>query len=55
MKQQLILFFTPTELATVRGISIYDVFNQIRSQTLTFIITEDGIRIPVTYTWDDNQ
>ena len=55
MKQQLTLFFTPTELAAVRGISIHEVFNQIRSDNIPYLLDDEGIKIPVTYTWDDNQ
>lgn len=55
MKQQLTLLFTPAELAAVRGISIHDVFYMIHSDAIPYLVDDDGIKIPVTYTWDNNQ
>lgn len=51
---QLILQLTPSQLASVRGISIHDVFTLIRNNAIPYLSTDEGIRILVFYTWDDN-
>ncbi len=48
------LYLSPSELARVRGVPLSDIFQGIRQQTLPYKMTEEGIKIPVTYTLDNN-
>lgn len=50
---KLTLLLTPSQLASIREISIYDIFTLIRNGSLPYLATNEGIRIPVSYTWDD--
>lgn len=52
--QKIIIYFTPSELATVRGISIFSLFESIRQNQIPYVITETGIKIPVTYYIDND-
>lgn len=47
--ETIILYFSPSELAMVRGIPISEVFRMIREGELPYKDTEDGIKIPITY------
>lgn len=50
--EKLTLYLSPTEFANIRGISISRVFEEIRRGAIPYQITEDGIRIPVTYEFE---
>ncbi|MCD7990919.1 MAG: flagellar motor protein [Clostridia bacterium] len=54
MKKCITLLLTPSQLAAIRKISIYDVFILIRNKHIPYLKTDDGIRIPVSYIWDDS-
>lgn len=54
MTRSITLLLTPSQLATIRKISIYDVFILIRNNHIPYLETDEGIRIPISYTWDDN-
>ena len=47
--QKVIIYFTPSELATVRGVSLSSLLESIRLQQIPYVITEEGMKIPVTY------
>ena len=42
------LYFTPQELAHVRGVDILQIFKEIKNHTLPAIMTDKGLRIPIT-------
>lgn len=54
MTRSITLLLTPSQLASIRGISIYDVLTLIHNKTLPYLKTDEGIRIPVSYIWDDS-
>lgn len=43
------LLLTPSELANIRGSTIHEIFILIRSNKIKYIVTENGIRIPIEY------
>lgn len=43
------LYFSPSELAKIRGVRLTDIFKEIHQHTLPYYLTENGIKIPVTY------
>lgn len=47
-----ILYFSPTQLSDVTGISLEQIFKEIREGTLSYLLTSEGIQIPVTYQID---
>jgi len=52
--QKVIIYFTPSELAVVRGISLFNLFESIRQKQIPYVITDGGIKIPVTYYIDND-
>lgn len=48
----LTLYFTPVQLAKVRGVSVEKIFKEIQDGTLNVLITEEGRKIPVTYKFE---
>lgn len=50
--EQFTLYFSPTELAHIRGVPVSQIFEEIRQNSISYQITEDGIRIPVTYQFE---
>ncbi len=52
--QKVIIYFTPSELAVVRGVSRSSLFESIRQNRTPYVITEEGIKIPVTYYIDND-
>lgn len=52
--QKVIIYFTPSELAAVRGISLSSLFETIRQKQIPYVITEGGTKIPVTYYIDND-
>lgn len=54
MTRSITLQLTPSQLASIRGISIHDIFTLIHNGSLPYLATNEGIHIPVTYIWDDN-
>lgn len=49
------LYFTPQELAHVRGVDILQIFKEIKNHTLPAIMTDKGLRIPITYQVDKQE
>lgn len=47
------LYFTPTQLAKVRGVSVEQIFKEIHKGTLEVLITEEGVKIPITYKFEE--
>lgn len=47
------LYFTPTQLAKVRGVSVEQIFKEIYKGTLEVLITEEGVKIPITYKFEE--
>lgn len=47
------LYFTPTQLAKVRGVSVEQIFKEIHKRTLEVLITEEGVKIPITYKFEE--
>lgn len=47
------LYFTPTQLAKVRGVSVEQIFKEIHKETLEVLITEEGVKIPITYKFEE--
>ena len=47
------LYFTPTQLAKVRGVSVEQIFKEIHKGTLEVFITEEGVKIPITYKFEE--
>lgn len=47
--EKLILYLTPTQMAAVRNIPLSEVFREIRQGVYEYQITDEGIKIPVTY------
>lgn len=43
------LYFTPSQLAAVRGVSLSEIFKEIRQGSLMYQMTDEGMKIPVTY------
>lgn len=43
------LYLSPSELAFVRNVPIYAIFDEIRQKTIDYQMTDDGIKIPFTY------
>lgn len=43
------LLLTPAQFASIRDISIHDVFQMIRSGMIPYFMNDDGIKIPVTW------
>lgn len=52
--QKVIIYFTTSELAVVRGISRSSLFELIRQKRIPYVMTEEGIKIPVTYYIDND-
>lgn len=50
MKKTITLYFSPAQLADVRGVTIKQIFKEIRNHSLPVIMTDNGIKIPITYT-----
>lgn len=50
--ETIILYFTPVQLAKVRGVSVEQIFKEIREGTLKPLITNEGCKIPVTYKFE---
>lgn len=48
----MILYFSPTQLSDVTGIPLEQIFKEIREGTISYLLTDEGIRIPVTYQID---
>ncbi|PXX51603.1 hypothetical protein DFR60_1094 [Hungatella effluvii] len=48
------LYLSPSELANVRGVPLSDIFKELRQHTLPYLLTNDGIKIPVTYIFDSS-
>lgn len=46
------LHFSPMQLSVVTGIHIEQIFKEIREGSISYQITEEGIKIPVTYQID---
>lgn len=51
--QQLNLLLSPSELAAVRGTNVHDIITLILERSLPYLETPDGIKVPVSYTWDE--
>ena len=49
----IILYFSPAQLAQVRNVSIAQIFKEIREKTLPVQMAETGIKIPVTYKFNE--
>ena len=47
------LYFTPTQLAKVRGVSVEQIFKEIHKGTLEVLITEEGVKIPISYKFEE--
>ena len=47
------LYFTPLQLAKVRGVSIKEIFKEIHKGTIEVLITEEGVKIPITYKFEE--
>lgn len=50
--ENIVLYFSPTQYSNVTGISIEEIFKRIREGSIHYQITDEGIRIPVTYQID---
>lgn len=46
------LHFSPMQLSVVTEIPIEQIFKEIRESSIPYQITEEGIKIPVTYQID---
>lgn len=40
-------------LAKVRGVSVKEIFKEIHKGTIEVLITEEGIKIPITYKFEE--
>lgn len=49
MKNSITILFSPSELAVIRKVQVSEIFKQIRNNTLAYQMTDDGIKIPITY------
>ena len=47
--EKLTLYFTPSQMAHIRDIPISEIFKEIRHGKLEDMMTDEGIKIPVTY------
>lgn len=50
--QKIELLLSPSELAAVRETGIHEIMLLILENKLPYLETADGIKIPVSYTWD---
>lgn len=55
MRQQIKLLLTPSQYAILHETSVHEVFIQMCHYEIPYVLDDEGIKIPVTYTWDDNQ
>lgn len=53
MQQEINIVLSPEEYAKVFGIKINEVFHMIYKGDLVYQQTDEGIRIPVTYRWEN--
>lgn len=49
---KIILYLTPSQLAKIRGVTLAQIFDEIDQENLPVLITDDGIRIPVIYSFN---
>lgn len=50
--EKLTIYLSPMELAYVRNVPLSEIFEEIRQKTIPYVLTDDGIEIPVTYTFE---
>lgn len=47
----LTLYLSPSQLAAVRGVTVQSVWESIRNGTIPFQMTNEGIKIKISYTF----